>query len=161
MNRRTLSIIALIVLVAVLNWLFPQYDDTPDNIEGRARIIDGDSLYVDGYEVRMVGIDAPEGQQNCQRRGQDWPCGELSTRRLSTLINRQIVTCDVEGRDQHSRLLAVCRVGKKNLNRAQVRNGWAVGYGGFKKEERAAKADKSGIWSGTFERPKSWRDRNF
>ncbi len=160
MNRKTVSMIALVVLVAALNWLFPESDETPANITGRAHVIDGDSLVVDGYEVRMVGIDAPEGRQNCQRSGRSWPCGEESSRRLSTLIRRKTVTCNVEGRDRFGRLLAICSVGNNNLNRAQVRNGWAVSYGRFKKEERAAKASKSGIWSGTFERPRAWRDRN-
>lgn len=160
MNLKTLSIIALVALVAALNWLFPESDETPANIAGSARVIDGDSLIVDGYEVRMVGIDAPEGRQNCQRRGRSWPCGEESSSRLRALINRKTVTCDVEGRDRFGRLLSICNVGGNNLNRAQVRNGWAVSYGRFKKEERMAKANKSGIWSGTFQRPRAWRDKN-
>ncbi len=161
MDRKTLSLIALIILVAGLNWLFPVHDDTPDSIEGRARVIDGDSVVVDGYEVRMVGIDAPEGRQKCQREGREWPCGEVSTRGLRKLTDRKTVKCAVEGRDKHRRLLAVCMVGNRDLNRAQVRNGLAVSYGRYKNEEHDAREDKKGVWSGTFEYPKAWRDKNF
>jgi endonuclease YncB( thermonuclease family) len=33
------------------------------------RVIDGDSLEVAGEDIRLIGIDAPEGSQMCQRNG--------------------------------------------------------------------------------------------
>jgi endonuclease YncB( thermonuclease family) len=46
-----------------------------DQILGRARAIDGDSLKVGETEVRLHGIDAPLLSQTCQRGGRDWSCG--------------------------------------------------------------------------------------
>jgi len=89
---------------------------------------------VDGYEIRLIGIDGPEGRQMCRRRGSNWPCGNQSAMRLQALIGREQVKCRVEKRDQHHRLLAICHVGRNNLNQMQVQNGWAVSYGRLKRE---------------------------
>ena len=154
------TLMVLVAGLALLNWLFPEPHDAPKNIAGRTRVIDGDSLYVDAYEVRLLGIDAPEGRQMCRRRGVDWPCGRQSADRLRALIGRQRVNCQVEKHDKHRRLLAICEAGRKNLNLSQVKNGWAVSYGRYSQEERMARDEKRGIWSGTFEHPKDWRDKN-
>ena len=154
-------------MLALLNWFFPGLTDqrkeagpTPDMIEGKTRIVDGDSLYVDGFEVRLVGIDAPEGRQMCKRDGRSWPCGRQSADRLRALAGRERVKCEVEKRDKHRRLLATCHAGRTNLNLTQVKNGWAVSYGRYRDEERSARNKKRGIWSGTFMRPREWRDKN-
>ena len=163
-TNKLITTIILALVVAGLNWLFPEYTkptDAPEVIEGKTRIVDGDSLYVDGYEVRLVGIDAPEGKQLCRRSGKSWPCGRQSAERLRALIGRERVRCKVEKRDQHRRLLAVCTAGRSELNRLQVKNGWAVSYGRYKSDERKARRQKRGIWAGSFMRPKEWRDRNF
>jgi len=167
---KTKDLITILVLAGVLillNWLFPTVDSgrkntgpLPNVIQGKTRIVDGDSLYVDAFEVRLVGIDAPEGRQMCQRNGRDWPCGRKSADGLRALIGRERVKCEVEKRDKHSRLLAVCYAGRTNLNLSQVKNGWAVSYGRYRADERSARQKKRGIWSGTFMRPKDWRDRN-
>ena len=36
-----------------------------DRVVGLARIIDGDTLDINGTRIRMFGIDAPEGRQTC------------------------------------------------------------------------------------------------
>jgi len=38
-------------------------------ITGTAHAVDGDSLEMAGTRVRLLGIDAPEGRQTCQRGG--------------------------------------------------------------------------------------------
>ena len=35
------------------------------NLKGQYKIIDGDSLIVNGQEIRLLGIDAPEYRQEC------------------------------------------------------------------------------------------------
>jgi endonuclease YncB( thermonuclease family) len=50
--------------------------------------------------------------------------------------------------------------GEKNLNRLQVENGWAVAYGEFEAEETAARLNRMGLWAGTFDRPREWRDQH-
>ncbi|MEO1282159.1 MAG: thermonuclease family protein [Pseudomonadota bacterium] len=130
--------------------------------EGRARLVDGDSLFIGGREVRMVGIDAPEGPQICQRGGRDWRCGDASRQALSKMINGRAIVCEGEKEDRHGRLLATCRLGGKDLNQEMVSQGYAVSYGRYRADERAAKADRRGVWARNvvFQTPKAWRRSN-
>ena len=140
----------------------PRYDVT-----GQARLIDGDSLYVDGLEIRLKNIDAPEGRQNCLRQGkvqrgkthkaENWRCGQEATKRLRQVIKRRKISCKGDHYDKHNRLLAFCSVGGLELNRWMVLEGWAVAFGDYRDEERAAKRAKKGIWSSQFQRPRTWR----
>ena len=124
------------------------------------RPIDGDSFHLGGDEVRLSGIDAPEGRQTCEKDGRSWACGEEAKRRLLGLVGGRELACDVEDRDQHGRLLAVCRGGGTDINRWMVEQGWAVSYGRYLDAEREAERSRRGIWAGRFERPRQWRDRN-
>jgi endonuclease YncB( thermonuclease family) len=128
-------------------------------LTGSARPIDGDSLVVGGREVRLKGIDAPEGRQTCLREGATWPCGEAARRELARLIGNQRVVCRSFGEDKHGRVLAVCGVGERNLNAEMVRAGLAVSYPHFGREEALARAARRGLWAGEFERPRDWRRR--
>lgn len=135
-------------------------DPFPADISGRARPIDGDSLRVGNHEVRLKGIDAPEGRQTCQRDGALWRCGEASRDALNRMIGGETVVCAVSDRDRYGRLLAQCRVGDRNLNAAMVGAGMAVAYGGYEREQAAAKAARRGIWESEFQMPRQWREEN-
>jgi endonuclease YncB( thermonuclease family) len=60
-----------------------------------ARVIDGDSLEVAGEDIRLIGIDAPEGRQLCQRDGLEWACGDDATAALRELVAGAEVRCHV------------------------------------------------------------------
>ena len=51
------------------------------------RVVDGDTLKIDGVTYRLWGIDAPEAQQSC---ADDWPAGRTATEHLRTLVSDQI-----------------------------------------------------------------------
>ncbi len=43
------------------------------DITGPARVIDGDTIEVQGQRIRLHGIDAPESAQQCILRGKIYP----------------------------------------------------------------------------------------
>ena len=152
------ALLLLAALAGVVRW-FNQPASGPA-LTGTAQIIDGDSLRVAGRELRLKGIDAPEGRQSCQRDGRDWPCGEAAADRLRELTWRRTVTCDVVETDRYNRGLAFCKVEGEDINGRMVADGMAVSFGGYAAEEAAARSARRGLWSGTFERPHDWRRRN-
>lgn len=124
---------------------------------GRAHLIDGDSLRIDGIEMRLSGIDAPEIRQFCTKQKQKRPCGQESLRNLKRLTAGGEVICTGWQHDRYNRLLVKCLSNGVELNRMMVRDGWAVGYGDYQSEEATAKTGKQGIWAGEFDRPQDWR----
>ena len=157
---------ALLAIVAAVygphrgggGWPRPNSSDpAPGQVSGDARLIDGDSLYVGGDEVRLKDIDAPEGRQTCQRAGADWACGDAARDELRRLIGGNSVQCRVLERDKHGRLLAYCSAGGHDLNREMVANGMAVSFGGFNGEEADARSAHRELWGSQFERPQNWR----
>ncbi len=130
------------------------------DLTGVAVAIDGDSIRIAGEEVRLKGIDAPELQQTCQVSGRTTPCGRESLAALRNMLAGGLATCVGSERDRYGRLLARCRVRGIDVGAALVREGRAVGFGGYEAEEAEAKARYAGLWAGEFERPRDWRARH-
>ncbi len=156
--REVLVLIGLLVVLTLVGRLW--LEDEPSTVAGVARLIDGDSLTIGDYEVRLLGIDAPEGRQTCLRAGKSWPCGEDARRHLKSLIAGRQLQCSVVTRDRHGRLLSRCRAGDLDLNSEMVQSGFAVAFGDYDTEEREARSAGRGLWSGTFDRPKDWREQH-
>ncbi|MGN7870015.1 thermonuclease family protein [Paracoccus sp. 22332] len=131
-------------------------------LSGQVRVIDADSLEVDGRSVRLFGIDAVEKNQTCQdRRGREWPCGRHATEKLAAALDGQTVRCLVQDTDRYGRAVSVCEAGGKDINHWVVRNGWAVAYTRYSQDyegaEAEARAEKAGIFAGSFIPPEDWR----
>jgi endonuclease YncB( thermonuclease family) len=132
------------------------------DVVGHPRVIDGDTLEISGTKVRLLGIDAPELQQTCQnKRGRAYDCGHNAARHLRLLIGPKEVTCRSAEQDKDGLLLAVCYVGRHDLNRQMVLEGWALAYradsDAYIREELAARHLKDGLWKGRFVPPWDWR----
>lgn len=159
-NRALDIIIFAFLVVGILGVIRFLPEPDPVELSGRVSIIDGDSVRIQGVEIRLLGIDAPESQQFCTRNGTSWPCGAQAARKLSARVRGKTVTCKGHARDAYDRLLARCRVSGVDINRWLVEQGWAVSYHGYPGAERAARKAKRGIWSGEFVMPRDWRDAN-
>jgi endonuclease YncB( thermonuclease family) len=127
-------------------------------LTGHAAVIDGDSLRLNGQELRLEGIDAPELRQNCtDSQGRTVGCGRLARQALIRLVGQAPLTCDVGRTDRYGRGLARCRGNGLEINAAMVEAGHAVAYGAYGREEERARAAGRGLWALQFERPELWR----
>jgi endonuclease YncB( thermonuclease family) len=130
------------------------------DLTGPADAIDGDSLRLNGQEVRLKGIDAPELLQTCRVSDRDIPCGREARSHLRRLVQSGLVTCISFETDRYGRHLGECRVRGIDINAAMVRDGQAVAYGNYMREEAEARQAYRGLWAGSFERPRDFRQRN-
>ena len=147
-----------------------------EEIIGIPRIVDGDTVHIKEYKIRLEGIDAPEIKQKCKKEKlkissiigftfyKDYNCGEVSKENLEAKVDRSIIKCISSSKDRYERYLAKCFKNKINLNRWMVRNGHAVAYRRYSKEyiidEEFAKENKLGLWRGKFLHPEKWRKLN-
>lgn len=150
--------------------------DTRADLFGRAQVIDGDTLKINGVEADLWTIEAPELAQTCEdKNGKAWACGEASRAHLEKLIGGRQVACRPEGPPPtNGRWLGVCYMSDTpcqgdtghcesdlgSLNLAQVTNGWAADFEGqYADNENDAQEARLGVWAGHFETPSERRSR--
>ncbi len=141
---------------------------------GVGRVVDGDTLRLEGRTYRLWGIDAPELIQVCQRDGQAYACGREAAAYLRSLLVPEPVlgenvtpgappqlVCTPRTSDQYGRTAALCRLGDKDLGAEMVRAGWALVFtrhsSDYAPEEDDARETRRGLWAGTFDMPWDWR----
>ena len=98
------------------------------DITGPARVIDGDTIDIEGQRIRLQGIDAPETFQTCIADDVAWHCGRHATAALVEFIDGSPVSCEGEDTDRYGRTIAVCYVRGADIEAWLVRNGWAIAY---------------------------------
>lgn len=133
-----------------------------DTFTGMARVIDSDMLEVDGQRIILFGVDAMDRNQTCIIDGKAWDCWAVAARELQILVANEPVSCEDQGiPDPFKRAYARCQVGNVDLNEALVRSGLALAFRRQSKDyveaEKAAKADRIGLWQGEFITPWKWR----
>lgn len=164
MNRSATAFLAALVIggsaaaLAIAEpWQMP--------LVGVASAVDGDTIRINGARVRLAGIDAPESGQTCSRASAAfYACGEMATAALRQMLSRDPrVTCQATATDRYKRTIATCRNGEGDLGARMVATGNAVAYRRYSlayvDQEAAAKAERIGIWQGSFEEPERWRHR--
>ena len=134
-------------------------------ISGVPSITDGDTVKILNKRIRLHGIDAPEKKQICIKNSKEYSCGKEATNALKIKIGSKLVTCKVQDKlDRYKRYIGVCFLEDVNLNKWMVRNGYAVAYRRYSKDyiedEKYAKKNKIGLWSGYFTHPEKWRKLN-
>jgi endonuclease YncB( thermonuclease family) len=132
---------------------------------GVPRIVDGDTLIINGNHIRLEGVDAPETDQIClDSNGARWTCGIEARDRLKEHLAAREISCADRGTDRHKRTLAVCSLAGEDLNHWLVREGWALAYVRYSRAyvdaEIEARNTLRGLWSGAFIAPWNWRQRD-
>jgi endonuclease YncB( thermonuclease family) len=121
-----------------------------ETIVGPAEVIDGDTLRIGEERIRLLGIDAPELDQDCAAvTGGTWPCGTAAQLAVIWLASGALVACEWDTRDQYDRALAICWVASTlELNRTLVNRGlaWAYLSDLYIQDEAEARAHGVAIW---------------
>ena len=125
------------------------------------KIVDGDTIHLNGEKIRFTGIDTPELKQTCLKEGVKNPCGLVAKQILINKIGNNEVDCISEGKDQYKRTLAECFVNNESLSSYLVRSGYAFAYRRYSKkfvaDEDFARINKIGMWSMEFDYPWDYR----
>ena len=125
------------------------------------KIVDGDTIVLNGERIRFSGIDTPELKQTCLKNDKKVNCGIIAKSLLIKKIGNNIPKCISDGKDIYKRTLAECFINGESLSRFLVRSGYAFAYRKYSpkfiEDENYAKNNKQGMWSMRFEYPWDFR----
>ena len=125
------------------------------------RVVDGDTIVLNGEKIRFSGIDTPELKQTCMNGNEKIFCGKNAKMLLIKKIGNEIPKCISEGKDYYKRTLAECFINGESLSVYLVRSGYAFAYrkysNKFIKDEEFARKNKLGMWAMTFQYPWDFR----
>ena len=157
-----LNKIKLFLVISIcLIFFFLTYNDLKSD---EIKIVDGDTIHLNGKKIRFSGIDTPELKQTCKKNDKIIYCGIKAKKLLIDKIDNQKVNCIEEGRDQYKRILAECFVNDLSLSSYLVKKGYAFAYRKYSKkfikDEDYARINSLGMWSMNFEFPWDYRRKN-
>jgi len=125
------------------------------------KIVDGDTIVLNGEKIRFSGIDTPELKQTCIDEDKEVFCGVLAKMLLVKKIGNETPECISEGKDVYKRTLAECFINGESLSSFLVRSGYAFAYRKYSKkfveDEEFARTNKLGLWSMKFQYPWDFR----
>ena len=128
------------------------------------KIIDGDTIIINGEKIRFFGIDAPEINQECKKKGEIIKCGLLAKKVLEDKIADNTPICIKKGEDRYNRTVAECFINDISLSKYLVLNGYAFAYRKystkFVPDEDFARINKTGMWAMEFDYPWDYRRNN-
>ncbi|MCY4306384.1 MAG: thermonuclease family protein [Aestuariivita sp.] len=135
----------------------------PAVISGAAFIIDGDGLRVNGYNIRMAGLDAPEYDQPAQDLNGKWfNQGKKVKSHLIQKIGGKTVEIQTHGRDKYGRVLGTVFCNGENINKWLVLRGFATAAYGrqYRAAEKWSQQKRLGMWELNQKYdPREWRQR--
>ena len=131
------------------------------SLANNLKIIDGDTIVLNGEKIRFSGIDTPELKQTCLKDNEEVGCGMFAKMLLVKKIGNNTPICIGKEKDFYKRTLAECFVKGESLSKFLVRSGYAFAYRKystkFVEDEDFAKTNKLGMWSMTFKYPWDFR----
>ncbi|MEE4188793.1 MAG: thermonuclease family protein [Roseobacter sp.] len=133
-----------------------------DEFTGSVSVIDGDTFDVGGTRVRLYGIDAVEGAQECtNKQGATWRCGEWVTSEVRSRYEGKLARCTAMDTDRYGRVVARCDVGGADVGRMLVRDGLAFAFRRYSMDydldEKAAVISGAGLHASQVQSPEQYR----
>lgn len=123
LNKSKFILIFLVVLLVFINYTsidgflektFLDYD-----LVEVERVVDGDTVIINGTSVRLLGINSPEKGEKYYNEAKNF---------LESLVMNKSIGIKREGKDRYNRELAYLFYEDKNLNLEIVKNGFANHY---------------------------------
>ena len=129
------------------------------------KVINGTSFIINGYPVKLFGIDSPDLNQSClTKRSEQYACGHTAKKKLEKLILNKTLECQIIGDSMAGFYPTTCVIQGYDVGATMVSVGWAVAdrfltpvYIPY--EQQAHTAHK-GLWAGKFIAPWDYRTRS-
>lgn len=121
-------------------------------IEGTGRAFKGDVVIVNGAKIRLFGIAAPDGDEQCGNgnSASRQSCGDAAKKILAKLVNGNQVVCRPRNKVGHGYWQGTCLLDGADVGEMVVRAGWARAAVEMTDQyvslERQARATGVGIW---------------
>ena len=133
------------------------------SVTGKARVITGSLLKVQGITIKLFGIASPDLRQTCaDKHGAGYYCGRSAATWLRNWLGDKEVTCHILGDVVRNRATGSCFVNdyKYDLAAVVTNAGWAVAYTKITQVyipyEQQAAQNHRGLWKGEFYKPWDW-----
>lgn len=154
-----------IVLLALSTAAFAEAPAVPQSFDATARALDGDTVAVD---FRLLGVDAFERRQLCQRSSGCWECGKSAQDFAANALRSKTATIRLTSSTSYGRPVAIVTIEGTDLGERMIRAGLAIPEARYLRGDPArahryavaytdAKARKAGAFAGTWIEPSRWR----
>ena len=141
---------------------WPLLPEVGSVIAGEAYVTDGDGIRVDGHEIRLAGLDAPEWDQWAQHQDGYWfRHGKQVKRELIRAVGAKHVDVLVHDIDVYGRVIGTVICNGHDVGEWLVEQGHAIAAYGDQYEDIEAEARRArrGMWGhATNFDPRSWRE---
>lgn len=101
-----------------------------------------------GYTVAIAGVKPLDVQETCRYEGKDWECGVRARTAFRAFLRGRAPSCVVPPEPDRTVIAAPCMMGKQDVAKWLVSNGWAHAAEGspLVEEENKARKAKRGIF---------------
>lgn len=117
----------------------------PQTFDAQARALDGDTVSVD---FRLLGVDAFERRQLCQKVAGCWQCGKAAQDFAANALRSKRATIQLTSSSSYGRPVAIVTVDGQDLGERMIRAGLAVPETQYLRGDTARAAVSVGIRPG-------------
>ena len=88
----------------------------PITLEGVASAIDGDTIIINNYKIRLNGVSAPELSEEG---------GNEAKQAMQKILENKTIKCSLSGRKSYERYIGVCWIGAVDVGALLILQGFA------------------------------------